>query len=150
MAISVKIINQQLIEQALVAAFEDWASEDINNTHWNEQFRDASRWPYEGETLRKNKQQVSSPRDIYDLGKLYESGVQSFRLLKTAQGPEAKWHWNATNSSGGEYAWYVHEGLGTNVTARPFTDDISIASSFFQKTPGIAFASRVRQSLSRL
>jgi len=150
MAISAKIINQQLIEQALVAAFEDWASEDINKTHWDQQFKDSSRWRYEGETTRRNRQVVTSPRDIYDLGSLYESGVESFRLIKNAKGPEAKWHWNAINSSGNEYAWYVHEGLGTNATARPFTDDVSIASSFFRRAPGIAFADRVRQSLSRL
>lgn len=141
------LVNAKAIENALIAAFEEWAKEDINEAHWEDQFKDDF-WDYDNETRRKNGQVVTSPRDIYDLGLLYESGVNSFDSRRTSNGAEASWHWDAKNSSGKEYAWYVHEGRGTNVTARPFTDDISIPSSFFRKAPGMALVGRVQDALS--
>jgi hypothetical protein len=150
MAIRAKILNQNLIEKALLDAFETWASEDINDGHWDDQFQDMAKWRYDNITERKNKETVGSPRDIYDLGELYESGIRSYKFEKNANGAEANWHWDAKNSSGEEYAWYVHEGIGTNVTARPFTDDIAIPSSFFRKAPGKALMLRTQQALSRL
>jgi hypothetical protein len=150
MAIRAKILNQQLIEKALLDAFETWASSDINDAHWDDQFRDPGKWRYDNTTERKNGETVGSPRDIYDLGELYESGVRSYKFERKANGAEATWHWDATNSSGEQYAWYVHEGIGSNVTARPFTDDISIPSSFFRKAPGKALILRTQEALSRL
>jgi hypothetical protein len=148
-AVNAVIIGQELIEKALIDAFETWAEEDINDAHWEDQFKE-DKWQYDNETKRKNGDIVTSPRDIYDLGKLYESGVKSYRFQRSTDGAEANWHWDAKNSSGEEYAWYVHEGKGTNVTARPFTDDISIPSSFFFKAPGKALKRRVTQYLDQL
>jgi hypothetical protein len=37
-----------------------------------------------------------------------------------------------------------------NVTARPFTDSISISSSFFRKAPGMAFMLRVQTSMDQV
>ena len=142
-----RIINQRLIEQALLDAFDKWAEEDVNNAHWDDPFQDMSKWQWDGETRRKNGETVLSPRDIYDLGELYQSGVDSFKLSRTTNGTEANWHWDATNSSGEEYAWYVHEGTN-KMQGRPFTDDISVAPAFFRKGPGKALLRQVQQSLS--
>ncbi len=141
------IINQRIIEEALLNAFKQWAEDDINNAHWDDQFLDP-KWKYGGITERANGETVGSPRDIYDLGKLYQSGKESLTLSQSANGAEAKWHWDATNRSGEEYAWYVHEGLGTNVTPRRFTDDISTPSSFWRKAPGKAFKLQVQEALN--
>ena len=145
-----KIINGHLIENALVAAFETWAKQDINNDHWRQQFQDMSRWDYFNETKRKNGEIVDTPRDIYDLGYLYESGVKSFFAEREGSAVTAYWHWDAKNTSGEEYAWYVHEGLGTNTMSRPFTDDIAFAPNFFLKAPGIRFKMRVREALAKI
>jgi hypothetical protein len=144
-----RIVNQKLIEEALLNAFDKWAKEDINEAHWDDQFKDMGKWSWDGETRRKNGEVVDSPRDIYDLGDLYESGVKSFKLNRTSNGTEANWHWDATNSSGEEYAWYVHEGTDT-MKGRPFTDDISMTSSFFRKGPGKALLRQVQDALSLL
>jgi len=142
----VKIINQKIIEEALLSAFEKWAEEDINEAHWNDQFL-GEKWKYNGVTERANGETVTSPRDIYDLGALYKSGQESFTFSMDTNGAEANWHWDATNRSGQEYAWYVHEGLGTNATPRRFTDDISTPSSFWRKAPGKAFKLQVQEAL---
>jgi hypothetical protein len=148
---SAKIHNSAALEQALANAFKKWAKEDINEAHWDDQFKEMGRWAYDNETKRKRTGEVvGSPRDIYDYGLLYESGVESFKINESPSGIEATWHWDAKNSSGEEYAWYVHYGKGTNVTARPFTDDISIPSSFFHKGPGKALVLRIRAQLKTL
>lgn len=148
--VGAKITNIQAIEKALMDAFEEWASDDINDAHWEDQFRE-DKWNYGNITRRKSGQTVGpEPRDIYDLGELYRSGVESLRLERSSTNIAAKWHWDATNSSGREYAWYVHEGLGTNIEPRPFTDDISIAASFFRKAPGRALKNRVGQHLAKI
>lgn len=159
LSISAKLINGRAVEDALVKAFEQWAAVDINDVHWREQFSEV-KWSYQGAegegriTKRKNPsapiREASSPRDIYDFGKLYESGVNSFELTIAASIARASWHWNATNDSGREYATYVHEGRGTNLEARRFTDDISIPSSFFLKQPGMAWISRVTNAIESL
>lgn len=148
--VGAKIVNSHVIENALIAAFETWAKEDINEAHWDDQFKDMSLWKYDNETRRKNGEVVDTPRDIYDLGNLYESGIKSFYTEKGGNAVTAYWHWDATNQSGGEYAIYVHEGLGTNVEARPFTDDIAFAPTFFMKAPGRAFKLQVKQALAKL
>jgi hypothetical protein len=144
-----RIVNQKLIEEALLNAFDKWAKEDINEAHWDDQFKDMGKWSWDGETRRKNGEVVDSPRDIYDLGDLYKSGVKSFKPNRTSNGTEASWHWDATNSSGEEYAWYVHEGT-PKMEGRPFTDDISMPSSFFRKGPGMALLRQVQDALSLL
>jgi hypothetical protein len=144
-----KLINAKTIENALVQAFVIWAAEDINKTHWKQQFQEMSRWGYDGETMRSNGA-VGSPRDIYDLGTLYQSGVDSFTIEADSNLITAKWHWDAKNASGREYATYVHNGTGTNKTARPFTDDVSLLSSFFLNAPGVAFRLRIKQAIASL
>lgn len=127
--ISAKLINGRLIEDALLKAFEQWAEEDIDDEYMASQFLDPGRWPYDAPlegTERKSGEVVYSPRNIYDLGDLYRSGRDSFRV----GGGVASWTWDATNAQGGAYAWYVHEGLGTNTTPRPWTDDLTIPSKF--------------------
>ena len=145
-----RFIGLERLEKALLDAFETWAEEDINDAHWDDQFRDMGRWKYDGVTERANGEVVTSPRDIYDLGELYRSGVESFRFDRASNGATANWHWDATNKKGQEYAWYVHEGLGRNATPRRFTDDISIPSSFFRKGPGRALVLRTQAELNKL
>jgi hypothetical protein len=153
LSLSASFGNEDAIIKALSDAFTQWAEEDINETHWREQFLERE-WKYDGKTKRKNPsapvRDADNPRDIYDFGKLYESGVESFSLASTGAGIRASWHWDAKNSSGREYAWYVHEGQGTNKDARKFTDDIAIAASFFLKKPGMALQRRVALSLNGL
>jgi hypothetical protein len=148
--VSGKIHNSAALEKALASAFKKWAKEDINEAHWDDQFREMGRWKYDNETKRKNGEVVGNPRDIYDYGLLYESGVESFKINESPSVIEASWHWDAKNSSGQEYAWYVHYGKGTNVDARPFTNDIAIPSSFFYKGPGKALVRRIGAELKVL
>jgi len=153
LSLSASLHNGDAIIKALSEAFVKWAEEDINETHWREQFLERE-WTYDGETRRKNPsapvRDAGNPRDIYDFGQLYESGVKSFSLASIGAGMRASWHWDAKNSSGQEYAWYVHEGRGTNKNARKFTDDISIAASFFLKKPGMALERRLALALEGL
>ena len=149
--VGAKLINPESIENALVQAFETWVKEDINDAHWDDQFKNMAKWDYDNETRRKNGEVISTPqRDIYDLGLLYQSGIDSSVIENTGAMVTANWHWDAKNTSGKEYAIYVHEGRGSNTTARPFTDDISVASSFFLKAPGMAFKLRVRKAMAAL
>jgi len=151
--VGAKLINPESIENALVQAFETWVKEDINKKHWDEQFKNMSKWDYDlGDkpTVRKNGEVVDSPRDIYDLGLLYQSGIDSSVIENTGAMVTANWHWDAKNTSKKEYAIYVHEGRGSNTTARPFTDDISVASSFFLKAPGINFRLLVSKAMAAL
>ena len=149
--VGAKLINPESIENALIQAFETWVKEDINDAHWDDQFKNMAKWDYDNETRRKNGEVISTPRrDIYDLGLLYQSGIDSSVIENTGAMVTANWHWDATNASGKEYATYVHDGLGTNVKARPFTDDISVASSFFLKAPGKAFKLRVGKAMAAL
>jgi len=148
--VGAKLINPESIENALVQAFEIWVKEDINDAHWDDQFKNMARWDYNNETRRKNGEVVDTPRDIYDLGLLYKSGIASSVVENTGTMVTANWHWDAKNTSGHEYATYVHDGRGSNTTARPFTDDISVALSFFLKAPGMAFKLRVRKAMAAL
>ncbi len=149
--VGAKLINPEFIENALIQAFETWVKEDINDAHWDDQFKNMAKWDYDNETRRKNGEVINTPqRDIYDLGLLYQSGIDSSVIENTGAMVTANWHWDATNASGKEYATYVHDGRGTNITARPFTDDISVASSFFLKAPGKAFKLRVRKAMAAL
>jgi hypothetical protein len=151
--VGAKLVNAKTIENALVQAFNIWVEEDINKKHWDEQFKNMSKWDYDlGDkpTVRKNGEVVDTPRDIYDLGLLYQSGIDSSVVENTGTMVTANWHWDAENTSEKEYAIYVHEGRGSNTTARPFTDDISVASSFFLKAPGINFRLRVSKAMAAL
>ena len=147
--VSAKIIGIKRIEQALIDAFEDWTKENINGAFWDDQFKD-DKWKHSPLTERRNGDTVGSPRDIYDLGELYDSGIRSYKYESSVDGATASWHWDAKNSSGEEYAWYVHEGKGTNFPyARRFTDDLSFAFSF-RRPVGKALQTRVQAALTAL
>ena len=146
---SAKITNKGKLEKAILQAFEQWAEKDINEDHWEAQFQDMDRWDWPNETRRRNGALVESPRDIYDLGKLYRSGVESYKFFKDTKRAEAHWHWDATNSSGQEYAHYVHYGTRF-MDGRPFTDDIGLASSFWEKDPGQALKMQMETTLAGL
>lgn len=137
------IVNFKAVERALLGAFEDWATEDINDAYWDDQFLDMGLWPYNNETKRSNGEVVDSPRDIYDLGDLYRSGKESYVVTIAPQQATASWQWL-------DYGYYVHYGTGSNVTARPFTDDIALVASFFRRAPGKAFVRRVQTALDRI
>ena len=70
-------------------------------------------WEWERETMRRNGEKVTSPRDIVDTGELYDSLVIS-RNTNTAQ-----YTWKA------DHATIVHDGAttknGTDLPARPWT-----------------------------
>ncbi|HYX18334.1 MAG TPA: hypothetical protein VE944_29005 [Nostoc sp.] len=70
-------------------------------------------WEWPRETLRQNSDIVSSPRDIYDTGELYDSLV----IARTANAAEYTWE--------ADYAAIVHDGAttknGTELPARPWT-----------------------------
>jgi hypothetical protein len=137
------IVNAKLLETKLVKAFETWAKEDINDAYWDDQFRE-DKWSYGGETRRKNGEVVTSPRDIYDLGALYESGRESFTLSKSGIDVAASWNWDAKNSSGGAYALYVHEGLSTNLDPRPWTDELYYPQKFQESSVRLALKRRIK------
>lgn len=126
-----RIVNSRLIEAALVKAFETWAEEDINDKFFSEQFIDRQ-WPYPGpETIRKKRAPAGDPRDIYDTGALFKSGQDSFTINRNVDIPSAEWHWDAKNSSGMEYAFYVHEGKGPYARVpRKWTEDLVVPSLF--------------------
>lgn len=152
-----RLTNEKALIEAIEDAFATWADEDINRAHWQDQFMDMGKWQWDGYTTRKNGEVVYSPRDIYDLGDLYRSGVDSFYVEQTTGGSIAHWHWDARNnkknesgkSSGEEYAFYVHYGTEKH-PARPFTDDIALDVSFFRKGPGKALKLRMNAELSQI
>ena len=150
--ISAKIIGIERIEQAILQAFEDWTKEEINEKHWDSQFGD-KKWEYEAVTFRKNRETVGPGlRDIYDLGKLYESGIKSYTFTAGTGGAEANWHWDAKNNAKApkEYAEYVHEGTGSNIRGRPFTDQVSDAKFTFMSDVGLNLLDRVQARLTAL
>ena len=142
-----RIIGGDGIEKALVKAFEEWTREDVHDKFWKAQFIDR-KWKYDGVTVRKNRDTVGpEPRDIYDLGYLYES--TSYSYVSSTETAEAKWNWDATNTSGDEYASYVHEGTRF-MPGRPFTDDVSDMAFSFRKPIGRALLSRVNAAMRLL
>jgi hypothetical protein len=149
-ATGARIIGGDDVEKALTRAFQKWTEEDINDAFWDDQFKE-EKWKHSLLTVRKNGETVGSPRDIYDLGELYQSGVNSYKYESFPQAAEARWYWDAKNSSGKEYAIYVHEGWGTNDPyARPFTDDVSDMAFSFGKPIGKALLSRIQTALMAL
>lgn len=154
--IGARLVNAKAIENALVKAFEQWAEQDINEKHWDKQFKDMSKWPwtFKGNndvTVRENpiKDPVTTPRDIDDWGNLYNSGYNSYKFTPRVSAAVASWHWDAKNSSGEEYAGYVHDGTKF-MDGRPFTEDIAVEASFFFKEPGQDLEARVQSALDLL
>jgi hypothetical protein len=141
--VGAKLIGGESWERKLRTAFETWASEDIDDAYWDDQFK-SDRWLYPNETRRKNGEVVTSPRDIYDLGELYDSGRESFKITQGAADVTATWNWDAKNSSGRAYAWYVHEGLGTNITPRRWTDELQDSNRFEASSVRLALKRRIK------
>ena len=139
------LLNGKSLENKLVNAFAAWAQEDINDAYWDDQFK-ADIWSYPDETKRKNGETVGSPRDIYDLGALYDSGRESFSVNLGGIVPSVSWTWDAVNTSGRAYAWYVHEGLSTNQAPRPWTDDFQVAAKFQSSVVSRALRNRIRKA----
>lgn len=138
------------IIRKITKAFETWAKDDINDAWWDDQFRDMGKWNYGRETKRKNKEIVDSPRDIYDLGKLYESGRDTFNVTIGSATVEANWNWNATGQSGYHYAYDVHEGEGTSGGfPRPWTDELYYPQKFEGSVPQLALKRRIRAAFFR-
>jgi hypothetical protein len=139
------IVNAKSLEAKLVKAFETWTRFDVND-YFRDQFLE-EKWPYDGETERKNGETVSSPRDIFDLGELYRSGRDSFSISQGGIDITASWDWDAKNDSGRGYAWYVHEGLSTNLSPRQWTDVFQQRDLFAGSNVSKAFKGRIRTAL---
>lgn len=142
------VVNARALEGKLIAAFASWAEDDINDSYWDDFFKD-DRWSYPGETKRKNGEVIGSPRNIYDLGALYDSGRESFALNLGDIRPNASWNWDARNGSGRAYAWYVHEGLGTNLAPRPWTDAFQVPAKFERGVAMRALKSKIRDAFMK-
>lgn len=146
-----RIINRRLIEAAVVQAFETWAEEDVNDKFFSEQFINRQ-WPYPGpETIRKARPPAGDPRDIYDTGALFKSGQESLAIRKGINDASAEWHWDAKNSNGEEYAFYVHEGKGPHSRVpRQWTDDLVIPARFEQSEAKSDLGARINIEFARL
>ena len=141
------IVNAKTLEAKLAKAFETWTRFDVNDYFRGEFLED--KWPYNGETERKNGEVVTSPRNIFDLGDLYRSGRDSFSISQGGVDITASWDWNAKNSSGRGYAWYVHEGLGTNLSPRQWTDVFQQKDLFDGSQVSKELKMRIRTALNR-
>jgi hypothetical protein len=126
--VGAKIVGGELLERKLKAAFEQWARFEVND-HFRDEFT-TEKWGYPGVTIRKSGQTADDPRDIYDLGDLYRSGRESFVVSNKGGEVIASWDWNAKNSSGNLYAYYVHEGRSTNLAPRQWTDTLTNPAKF--------------------
>jgi hypothetical protein len=145
---SARLYGGQQLEAELASVFEDWLREDVNDKFLSEQFL-TDRWQYPPPgTRRKNGQLAGNPRDIYDTGALFKSGQRSFDVETTSFKVEGSWHWNATNASGEEYAWFVHEGQGPYSRApRPWTDELAVPYLFDYSEPKKDLELRITRGL---
>lgn len=141
--VSGKIINPENIVSKLEQAFKVWATEDLDDGFFEDQFKD-DKWQYPGFTRRKSGESAGTIRNIYDLGELYQSGKESFKITQGTNDITASWNWDAKNSSGNAYAWYVHEGIGTNLEPRPWTDDVYVPAKFQASVVSKALRRRIR------
>ena len=148
--VGASLLNAKTLEAKLLQAFEKWTEEDINQDYWEEQFIFKD-WPYKGTTTRKNPgafiEEAGDPRDIIDYGDLYRSGVQSYSFTMGTSSASASWNWDAKNSSGRAYARYVHEGEGTNITARKWTDELYYPQKFEVSDVRLVLMRRIKMAL---
>lgn len=142
------LINPGNLVNKLAQAFETWANEDLDDAYFEDQFKD-DKWFYPGYTRRKNGEMADTERNIYDLGELYRSGKESFKITQGTNDISASWNWDAKNDSGGAYAWYVHEGLSTNLEPRRWTDDFQERNLFEASVVSRALRSRIRSALNK-
>ena len=142
------LINPDDIVNKLAQAFETWVKEDVNDAYFEDQFKD-DKWPYAGYTRRKSGEMAGTVRNIYDLGELYRSGKESFKITQGSNDITASWNWDAKNDSGGAYAWYVHEGLSTNLEPRQWTDVFQERNLFDGSVVSKALRLRIRSVLNK-
>jgi len=142
-----ELINPGNIENKLIKAFETWTRFDVNDYFRNQFLED--KWNYDGETERKSGEVVTSPRNIFDLGDLYRSGRDSFSISQGGVDVTASWDWDAKNSSGRGYAWYVHEGLSTNLSPRQWTDVFQQKDLFDSSQVSKDLKMRIRTALNK-
>jgi len=142
-----EFINPEALVKKLSKAFETWSRFDVND-HFRNEFLE-EKWPYGGETKRKNGDTVGSPRDIFDLGELYRSGRDSFSITQGDMDVTASWNWDAKNDSGRGYAWYVHEGLSTNLAPRQWTDTFQQQDLFNSGQVSKDLKMRIRTAFSK-
>jgi len=143
--------NPNNLATKLAKAFEEWTREDIQKEYWDEQFRDMDRWDYGRETRRKNGDLIGEGRrDIYDLGALYESGLENFNVSLGSSAIVASWTWDATNPKNGyHYAVDVHEGLGTSAGyPRQWTDELASPALFEGSDVQLALKRRIKFAFS--
>lgn len=141
------ITNIKILEQKLVQAFETWAREDLDDGYFEDQFKD-DKWDYPGYTRRKSGESAGTVRNIYDLGELYKSGKESFKITQGSADITASWNWDARNDSGRAYAVYVHEGSSTNLEARPWTDEFYYPQKFAKSGVRLALKRRIKAAFS--
>jgi hypothetical protein len=135
--------NPERLVQKLEKAFETWTRFDVND-YFRDQFLE-DKWDYDGETRRKSGEFVGpEPRNIFDLGDLYRSGRDGFKIEQGGVDVTASWNWDAKNSSGRGYAWYVHEGLSTNLEPRQWTDIFQQRDLFASSNVSKELRSRIR------
>jgi hypothetical protein len=147
--VGAKVYGLKLLEAQLVQAFETWVKEDIDDAYWDDQFFDMSKWKYGRETKRKNREIVDSPRDIYDLGTLYESGKDSSINLD-ANSVTASWNWDAASEGGYKYARDVHEGEGTSAGfPRKWTDELYYPQKFAGSSVRLALVRRLNSAFRK-
>jgi hypothetical protein len=144
--------NPERLVQKLEKAFETWARFDVND-YFRDQFLE-DKWSYPGETQRKSGELAGTSRNIFDLGELYRSGRDSFDTEKTINGINASWNWDAKNSSGRGYAWYVHEGPrlfdgNTNLAPRQWTDVFQQRDLFASSNVSKELKSRIRAAFRK-
>jgi len=114
------------------------------NDYFRDQFLE-DKWDYDGETRRKSGEFVGpEPRNIFDLGDLYRSGRDNFKIEQGGVDVTASWSWDAKNSSGKGYAWYVHEGWSTNLEPRQWTDIFQQRDLFASSNVSKELKSRIR------
>jgi hypothetical protein len=149
--IGAKIIGAKLLEKKIQKAFETWARFEVND-YFRDQFT-TPKWDYPGVTVRKNKDTVGpEPRDIFDLGNLYKSGRDSFVITEGFDDVTASWDWDARNSSGGLYAYYVHEGsikAGNNLRPRQWTDVLVDRDLFLSSNLSKSLEARIKTAFRR-
>jgi hypothetical protein len=147
--VGAKFYGEEFLKAKLVQAFETWVKEDIDDAYWDDQFLDMGKWKYGRETKRKNGETVDSPRDIYDLGVLYESGKNSSINLD-ANNVTASWNWDAAGSSGYKYARDVHEGEGTSAGfPRKWTDELYYPQKFAGSSVRLALVRRLNAAFRK-
>lgn len=140
--------DPERLVQKLEKAFETWARFDVND-YFRSQFLE-DKWDYDGETRRKSGEFVGpEPRNIFDLGDLYRSGRDGFKIEQGGVDVTASWNWDAKNSSGRGYAWYVHEGLSTNLEPRQWTDIFQQRDLFASSNVSKELKSRIRAAFRK-